>query len=211
MKMSNTSVLICGLDICTILRPPHIKPCSLSTPTKQIQVLLHTFAPSVLASLTISHSPQVCLPLSLSHNRPKCACLSHYLTFAPSVPASLTIFQLHHLNISTADGQLSSLLLSRSVVPNLFCLKGHLFFMEGIEGHKVNFFTYPTPLLPPFSSPHSPPVQQLGVLRERCKLPQRGLGWSPSRQRILEHSRATSDRFLHVPRDFAAFQATRNF
>jgi len=25
------------------------------------------------------------------------------------------------------------------VVSNLFCLKGHLFFMEGIEGHKVDF------------------------------------------------------------------------
>ena len=80
------------------------------------------------------------------------------------------------------------------MVPNLFCLTGHLFVMEGIEGHKV-IFCIPSPLLPPFSSHHSPPVQQLGVLGERCKLPQRGLGRSPSQQRILEHSRAKNGRF----------------
>ena len=31
---------------------------------------------------------------------------------------------------------------------------------------------------------------RLGGLEERRKLPQRGLGWSPSRQRILEHLRS---------------------
>ena len=33
-------------------------------------------------------------------------------------------------------------LYSIAVVPNLFRLKGHLFFMEGIEGHKVNFLHF---------------------------------------------------------------------
>ena len=69
-------------------------------------------------------------------------------------------------------------------------------------------FYIPSPLLPPFFSPHSPPVQQIGVLGQCCKLPQRGLGRIPSWQRILEHSRAKRDRFWHVPRDFAAFKAT---
>ena len=31
----------------------------------------------------------------------------------------------------------------KAVVPNFFCSKGHLFFMEGIEGHTVDFFTFP--------------------------------------------------------------------
>ena len=84
---------------------------------------------------------------------------------------------------------------ARAVVPNLFCLKGHLFFMEGIEGHEVDFFPFHSPLLPPFSSPHSPLVQQLWVLGERCKLHQRGPRQSPSRQRIFEHSRAKGNLF----------------
>ena len=46
---------------------------------------------------------------------------------------------------------------------------------------------------------------------ERCKLLQRGLGQSPSGQRILGHSRAKSDRFWPVARDFPALKATRNF
>ena len=75
----------------------------------------------------------------------------------------------------------------RPVVPNLFCPTGHLFYFGEHVGHKVKFFTSP-PLL-------SPPFQQLWGLGERCKLPQRGLGRSPSRQRILEHSMAKSDRF----------------
>ena len=78
--------------------------------------------------------------------------------------------------------------MSTAVVPNHFCSTGHLFYFGGHGGHKVNFYI---PLFPLFS----PPFQQFGGLGERCKLPQRGLGWSPSRKRILEHSMATSDRF----------------
>ena len=70
-------------------------------------------------------------------------------------------------------------------------------------GNKVKFL-HSSPLF-------SPPLKQLGVLGERCKLPQRGLGRSPSRQRILEYSRAISERFWHVVRDFPVFKATRNF
>jgi len=55
---------------------------------------------------------------------------------------------------------------------------------------------YPFPFLPflfpplfPLPVPSHPlrsrtPEIQLGSLGERCKLPQRGLGWSPSRNRI---------------------------
>ena len=74
------------------------------------------------------------------------------------------------------------------MVPNLFCLKGHLFFIEGTEGHKV-IFCIPLPFSTSFHLSSFPPVQQLGVLGERGKLPQRGLGRSLSRQRILKHSR----------------------
>ena len=41
------------------------------------------------------------------------------------------------------------------VVPNLFCLTGHLFFMEGIEGHKVNFL-HSLPSSPSFFFPSFP-------------------------------------------------------
>ena len=71
--------------------------------------------------------------------------------------------------------------------PTFFCPTGHLFYFGEHGGHKVKFFTSP-PLF-------SPPFQQLWGLGERCKLPQRGLGRSPSRQRIFEHSMAKSDRF----------------
>jgi len=44
-------------------------------------------------------------------------------------------------------------------------------------------FLFPLPFLIPFpQGPH--PLNQLGVLGERCKLPQWGLGQSPSRQTI---------------------------
>ena len=83
-----------------------------------------------------------------------------------------------------------------------FLFEGHLFFFGGHGGPQGYYFLHSPPLL-------SPIFQQLGGLGERCKLPQRGR--SPSWQRILEHSRAKSDRFWHVTRDFPAFKATRNF
>ena len=51
------------------------------------------------------------------------------------------------------------------MVPNLFCLKGHLFFMKGIEGHQVNFFYIPHPSSPSFllsSFPARPTASILG-------------------------------------------------
>ena len=66
-----------------------------------------------------------------------------------------------------------------SVVPNLFCSTGHLFYLGGHGGHEVKFFTSPlllSPLLPSLPT-------------------DRGSGAGPSRQRILEHSMAKSDRF----------------
>ena len=74
-----------------------------------------------------------------------------------------------------------------SVVPNLFCSTGHLFYFGRHGGHKVKFFTSPSPPLP-----FLPTARGSG---ECCKLPQWGLGRSPSRQRILEHSMTKSDRF----------------
>ena len=79
----------------------------------------------------------------------------------------------------------------KPVVPNLFCSTGHLFLFRRAWGPQGQFFLHPLPSSPLFS----PPFQQLGGLGERCKLPQRGLGRSPSRQRILEHSMTKSDRF----------------
>ena len=58
-------------------------------------------------------------------------------------------------------------------------------WLKGMRGHKVIFTCPPSPLIPFNSYGYG----------ERCKLPQRGLGRSPSRQLILEHSIAKSDRF----------------
>ena len=77
-----------------------------------------------------------------------------------------------------------------AVVPNLFCSRAIYFFLEGV-GAQGQIFLHSLPSFPLFS----PPLQQLGGLGERCKLPQRGLGRSPSRQRILEYSMTKSDRF----------------
>ena len=94
--------------------------------------------------------------------------------------------------------------------PTFFVWRAIYLLWRALRATRLIFYI-PSSLLPPFSSPHSPPVQQLGVLGERCKLPQRGLGRSPSRQRILEHSRAKNGRFWHVPRGFAAFKAIGYF
>jgi len=70
-------------------------------------------------------------------------------------------------------------------------------FKEFLELHNPSPFplpSFPLPFLPipslPFPSPPLPPLRswspciQLGGLGERCKLPQRGLGRCPSRNRI---------------------------
>ena len=67
------------------------------------------------------------------------------------------------------------------------------FFVQGpfvcwrawVGATKSNLFKFPSHPLPSNSNGSG----------ERCKLPQRGLGRNPSRQRILEHSMAKSDHF----------------
>ena len=65
------------------------------------------------------------------------------------------------------------------------------------------------PLLPLAQAPPSPLTARGSG--ERCKLPQRGQGRSPSRQRFLEHSMTKSYLFWPFARDFTAFEASRNF
>ena len=78
-------------------------------------------------------------------------------------------------------------------------------FLEGLGATRLLFcIPLPSSLL----SSLPPTAKESG---ERCKLLQQVRGWSPSRQRILEHSSEKSDHFWHVARDFSAFKATRNF
>ena len=52
-----------------------------------------------------------------------------------------------------------------------------------VWGAAPSFPPFPSPFLPSLRS--KPPQFQLGSLGERCKLPQQGLGRSPSRNRIF--------------------------
>ena len=73
----------------------------------------------------------------------------------------------------------------------LFLFKRPFMLCLRAWGNTVNFL-HPPPLLSPLLL--SPPLQQLGGLGA-LQASQRSLGWSPSRQRILEYSTAKSDRF----------------